>query len=61
LTLPAAVTNAVRFTGLPLAEVLPLATTQPAALLGLRTAGRVTADWDAAAGILNILSVDPHA
>jgi N-acetylglucosamine-6-phosphate deacetylase len=61
LTLPVAVANAVRFTGLPLAEVLPLATAQPAALLGLRTEGRVTADWDAAAGILNILSVDPHA
>ena len=61
LTLPVAVANAVRFTGLPLTEVLPLATTQPAALLGQRTAGRVTADWDAAAGALNILSVDPHA
>ena len=61
LTMPVAVANTARFTGLPLAAVLPLATTQPAALLGLRTAGRVTADWEAATWALNILSVDPNA
>ena len=61
LTMPVAVANTARYTGLPLAAVLPLATTQPAALLGLRTAGRVTADWEATTCALTILSVDPHA
>jgi N-acetylglucosamine-6-phosphate deacetylase len=42
------VANAVKFTGLALGEILPLATTQPAKYLGLETAGRVAADWDAA-------------
>ncbi len=60
LTLPVAVANTVRFTGLPLEEVLPLATTQPAALLGLCIAGRITADWDAPSGVLQILTVDPN-
>ena len=46
LTMPVAVANTVRFTGLPLAEVLPLATTQPAARLGLLPVGAVTAGWD---------------
>lgn len=59
LTMPLAVANAVRYTGLPISEVLPLATTQPAALLGRRTAGHLTADWDAAAGVLNLVTVDP--
>ena len=47
LLLPVAIANTVRFTGLPLADVLPLATTQPAALLGLPPRGTVAADWDA--------------
>jgi len=61
LTLPVAIANTVRFTGLPLAEVLPLATTQPAALLGLQPAGSITADWDARAHTLKIVTVDPTA
>jgi N-acetylglucosamine-6-phosphate deacetylase len=46
LTMPEAVANAVRFTGLPLDEVLPMASTWPAQYLGIETAGRVVADWD---------------
>jgi N-acetylglucosamine-6-phosphate deacetylase len=61
LTLPVAIANTVRFTGLPLAEVLPMATTQPAALLGLQPTGRITAAWDAAAYTLKILTVDSIA
>jgi N-acetylglucosamine-6-phosphate deacetylase len=47
ITLDRAVANTVKFTGLPLEEVLPMASTQPAAYLGLQTDGRVTADWNA--------------
>jgi N-acetylglucosamine-6-phosphate deacetylase len=46
-TLDCCVANAVKFTGLALKEILPMASTQPARYLGLQTAGRVTADWDA--------------
>lgn len=60
LTMPVAVANTVRFTGLPLTDVLPLATTQPAALLGLRPAGRVTADWDETDGSLRISAVEEN-
>lgn len=61
LTLPAAVANTARFTGLPLAEILPMATTQPAALLGLRPAGTVTAEWDEKTFSLKILSAKDDA
>jgi N-acetylglucosamine-6-phosphate deacetylase len=47
VTLDRAVANTVKFTGLPLEEVLPMASTQPAEYLGQQTTGRVTADWDA--------------
>lgn len=46
LTLDRAIANTVRFTGLPIDEVIPMATTVPAAALGTVTAGTVTADWD---------------
>jgi hypothetical protein len=36
----------VRFTGLPLEEVLPMATSIPADFLGIPAAGMVTAEWD---------------
>lgn len=48
LTLDDAVGNTVRCTGLPLDEVLPMASTVPAAYLGIATAGTVSADWDPA-------------
>ena len=57
LTMPAAVANTARFTGLPLAEILPMATKQPAALIGLRPRGTVSADWDSAAFRLTVRSV----
>jgi len=41
-----AVANTVRFTGLALSEVLPMASTLPARFLGLEPVGRVTAEWD---------------
>jgi N-acetylglucosamine-6-phosphate deacetylase len=46
LTMPEAVANTVRFTGLALDEVLPMATTIPADFLGISVAGTVTAEWD---------------
>lgn len=48
ITLDRAVANTVKFTGLPLKEVLPMASTQPARYMGMPTAGRVTAEWEAA-------------
>ena len=47
LSLDRAVGNTVRFTGLPLDQVLPMASSQPAAAAGLKTRGEIEADWDA--------------
>ena len=57
LTLPEAIGHAVRFTGLPLADVLAMASGVPAEYLGIPTAGTVTAGWDADACQLRIESV----
>ena len=57
LTMDRAVGNMVRFTGLPLDEVLPMASTVPAAYLDMPAAGTVTAAWDAERGFLEILNV----
>jgi N-acetylglucosamine-6-phosphate deacetylase len=57
LTMDRAVGNAVRFTGLPLDDVVPMASTIPAAYLGTTTAGAITADWDAAACVLRICEI----
>jgi len=57
LTLDRAIANAVRYTGLPLIEVIPMASTTPARYLGMTTAGTVVADWDADAGVLQIRRV----
>lgn len=46
LSMDHAIANTVRFTGLSLEEVLPMAHTQPAAYLGISPVGLVTADWD---------------
>ena len=59
LTLDRAIANAVRFTGLAIDEVIPMATSVPAALLGTVTAGTVTAEWDSDAGELCIRGVRP--
>jgi N-acetylglucosamine-6-phosphate deacetylase len=57
LTMDAAVANTVRMCGLRLEEVLPLATTQAARLVGLQPAGEVTAEWDAATCALQVISI----
>jgi N-acetylglucosamine-6-phosphate deacetylase len=57
LTLDRAIANTVSFTGLPIAEVVAMASTIPAAYLGTVTAGTVTADWDADAAELRVRSV----
>jgi N-acetylglucosamine-6-phosphate deacetylase len=58
LTLDRAIANAVRFTGLPIDEVLPMASTTPASYLGMTTVGRVTADWNPDRGTLEIRNVE---
>ncbi len=55
LSLNDAVANAVRFTGASLHDVAAMASTIPAAYLGIPTLGRVVAEWDAAAMSLRIL------
>ena len=56
LTMDVAVANTVRFCGLGLEDVLPLATTQPAKYLGIETAGQVEAEWDAGRCLLRMLN-----
>ena len=58
LTMDTAVANAVRFTGLSLDDVLPMASTVPARYLGMETAGTVTAEWDGDDGRLEIVDVN---
>jgi len=57
LTLPVAIGNVVRFAGLALDEVLPMASSRPAEYLGIQPAGTVTAEWDAGAATLKVLEV----
>jgi N-acetylglucosamine-6-phosphate deacetylase len=57
LTMDRAVANTVRFTGLSIDEVIPMASTIPARWLGSTTAGSVTAEWDAPSATFNIRSV----
>jgi N-acetylglucosamine-6-phosphate deacetylase len=45
LSLDRAIGLTVRFTGLPVDEVLPMATTTPAGFLGLKPRGQITASW----------------
>jgi N-acetylglucosamine-6-phosphate deacetylase len=54
LTLDRAIANTVRYTGLPIDSVIPMATTIPAAFLGLATSGTVHADWDAETAALRV-------
>jgi N-acetylglucosamine-6-phosphate deacetylase len=46
LTMPEAIGNTVRFTGLPLEDVIPMATSIPAAYIGIRCEGTVPVQWD---------------
>jgi N-acetylglucosamine-6-phosphate deacetylase len=57
LTLPTAIGLAVRFTGLPLDDVVPMASSRPAEYLGLTPAGTITAEWDEAQATLRVLGV----
>ena len=57
LTLPEAIGNTVRFTGLDVDDVLPMASTVPALYLGIQPAGTVTAEWDVAACRLEVQRV----
>lgn len=57
LTMAEAVANTVRFTGLAIEEVLPMASTVPAHYLGIPLAGTVRADWDANSYALRVHEV----
>jgi N-acetylglucosamine-6-phosphate deacetylase len=57
LTLDQAIANTSRFTGLPLEEIVPMASSIPAAYLGMSTLGTITLDWDADAGALHVRGV----
>jgi N-acetylglucosamine-6-phosphate deacetylase len=59
LTLDRAIGNTVRFTGLRLEDVIPMASSIPAAFLGLSPAGTVEADWDAERCELSVRRVRP--
>jgi N-acetylglucosamine-6-phosphate deacetylase len=61
LTLDRAVANTVRYTGLALEAVLPMAADQPAAYLGIPCRGRLRAAWDAEACTLRVISIDDDA
>ena len=58
LTMDRAIANTVRYTGLPIAKVIPMASTIPAAYLGLTTLGTVHADWDPETADLRVRRVD---
>ena len=57
LSLDRAVGNTVRFTGLPLDEVLSMASTRPAKVLDIAPRGRLEADWDERAGRFSVRRV----
>jgi N-acetylglucosamine-6-phosphate deacetylase len=57
VTLDRAVANAVRFSGLSIEEVLPMASIQPARYMGIEASGRVTADWDPVEYCLTVKTV----
>jgi N-acetylglucosamine-6-phosphate deacetylase len=59
LTLDAAVANTARFLGGSLAEVWPLASSQPAAALGLAPAGRVRGRFEAGTLIIDEVTGEP--
>jgi len=57
LRLDIAIGKTVRFTGLALEDVVPMASTRPAAYVGVPTAGKVLAEWDPAAFMLRVARV----
>jgi N-acetylglucosamine-6-phosphate deacetylase len=58
LTLDRAIARTVRYTGLPIETVLPMASVIPARYLGMTTAGTVTADWDAERFELHVQKIE---
>lgn len=58
LAMHTAVANTARFTGLPLDEALPMASTQPAHYVDVEPAGHISAEWDAKNYRLTINSVE---
>jgi len=58
LTLHRAVGIAVRDTGLPFEDVLPMVSTRPAAFLGVQPAGHVSAEWNPHSKSLRVLRVE---
>ncbi len=46
LTLDRAIANTARYTGLPIEDVIRMASQTPASYLGIEPAGTVTAEWD---------------
>jgi N-acetylglucosamine-6-phosphate deacetylase len=59
LTLDRAIGNTVRFTRLPLEDVIPMASTIPAAYLGTSVAGTLDADWNPDTCELQVRDVRP--
>jgi N-acetylglucosamine-6-phosphate deacetylase len=59
LTMDRAIANTVKFTGLSIDAVVPMASTIPATYLGTTTSGTVTADWEPGAAELQIRDVTP--
>jgi N-acetylglucosamine-6-phosphate deacetylase len=57
LTLDRAIANTVKFTGLSIHDVVPMASTIPAASLGMTPLGTVVADWDPERAELSVRSV----
>jgi len=57
LSLDRAVANTVRFAGVTLEEALAMASTQPAAYLGVKTAGTLDLEWDPEAFALSVTGV----
>jgi N-acetylglucosamine-6-phosphate deacetylase len=57
LTLDRAIANTVRFTGLAIDDVVPMASTIPASCLGMTTAGTVSAEWIPDSGTLDVRRV----
>jgi N-acetylglucosamine-6-phosphate deacetylase len=54
LRLDVAIGNTVRFTGLPLEDVVPMASTRPAEYIGIPPAGKVVGEWDPGAYALRV-------
>jgi N-acetylglucosamine-6-phosphate deacetylase len=57
LTLDRAIANTVRFTGLSIEDVIPMASTVPAEYLGTATVGRVRGEWNPERAVLDVQSV----